>query len=242
MPGNPVNDQQVSLYMHDRQTHSQRTAAARAGFSERGASTPIRVCHRPGRVVGQDRARPPIAERLGADPLTEVWEQDLLPILEREPAVQAVTLLRHLQQLHAERFVDDSVRRTLERRVRDWRALHGAAKDVIFRQSPPIMRFGPGRMALSDFTDASRLGVTIAGEVCQATPGIDPLAKRRPLGQAVTVSVGCGAEAVAVAAGGEDVAVVEQTVEDGGGDDGVAEAVPHSLMVRLEVIGMAPFS
>jgi hypothetical protein len=30
--------------------------------------------------------------------LTEVWEQDLLPILEREPAVQAVTLLRHLQR------------------------------------------------------------------------------------------------------------------------------------------------
>lgn len=37
MPGNPVNDQQVSLYMHDRQIHSQRTAAARAGFSERTA-------------------------------------------------------------------------------------------------------------------------------------------------------------------------------------------------------------
>jgi len=32
-----------------------------------------------------------------------------------------VTLLRPLQLQHAERFADDSVRRTLERRVRDWR-------------------------------------------------------------------------------------------------------------------------
>jgi hypothetical protein len=56
-------------------------------------------------------------------------------------------------------FPDDRVRRTLERRVRDWRALHGASKDVIFRQTTE-----PGRMALSDFTDAAELGVTIAGQ------------------------------------------------------------------------------
>ena len=82
----------------------------------------------------------------------------LLPILEREPAVQAVTLLRHLQMADPGAFPDDRIRRTLERRVRDWRALHGAARDVIFRQTPE-----PGRMALSDFTDAAELGVTIAG-------------------------------------------------------------------------------
>ncbi len=56
-------------------------------------------------------------------------------------------------------FPDDRVRRTLERRVRDWRALHGAPRDVIFRQCTE-----PGRMALSDFTDASELGITIGGE------------------------------------------------------------------------------
>jgi hypothetical protein len=83
----------------------------------------------------------------------------LLPILERDPAVQAVTLLRHLQMTDPGAFPDDRIRRTLERRVRDWRALHGAPKDVIFRQNAE-----PGRMALSDFTDAGELGVTIAGE------------------------------------------------------------------------------
>ena len=94
------------------------------------------------------------------DPLAAVWEPVLLPILERDPAVQAVTLMRHLQLTHPEAFPDDRVRRTLERRVRDWRALHGPERDVIFRQTPE-----QGRMALSDFTDASALGVTIGGQL-----------------------------------------------------------------------------
>ena len=35
VPGRPVTDQQVRAYMQDRHHHSQRVAAARAGFSER---------------------------------------------------------------------------------------------------------------------------------------------------------------------------------------------------------------
>jgi hypothetical protein len=50
------------------------------------------------------------------------------------------------------------VRRTLERRIRSWRALNGAEQEVIFRQVHE-----PGRMGLSDFTDMADLGVTIAG-------------------------------------------------------------------------------
>ena len=41
----------------------------------------------------------------------------------------------------------------------DWRALHGADKEVFFPQ-----RHEPGRQGLSDFTVADELGVTIAGE------------------------------------------------------------------------------
>ena len=152
MPGKPVTDQQVRLYMHDRPRHSQRLAAARAGFSERTAR---RIDADPG-LPSRRRAE---RGRTVPDPLAGVWEPVLVPILERDPAVQAVTLLHHLQMTDPEAFPDDRVRRTLERRVRDWRALHGAARDVIFRQSPE-----PGRMALSDFTDAGGLGVTIAGE------------------------------------------------------------------------------
>ena len=81
------------------------------------------------------------------------------------PCPEAVTLLRHLQMTDPDAFPDDRVRRTLERRVRDWRALHGAARDVIFRQTPE-----PGRMALSDFTEAAELGVTIAGAPFRTDP------------------------------------------------------------------------
>ena len=151
MPGRPVTDQQARAYMQDRLRHSQRVAAARAGFSER---TGRRIDADP-RLPSQ---RKPERGRTVPDPLAAVWETVLLPILERDPAVQAVTLLRHLQLADPDAFPDDRVRRTLERRVRDWRALHGPARDVIFRQTSE-----PGRMALSDFTDAAELGVTIAG-------------------------------------------------------------------------------
>ena len=45
-----------------------------------------------------------------------------------------------------------------QRRIRTWRALHGAEQDVIFRQEHP-----PGRLGLSDFTDMGDHGVSIAG-------------------------------------------------------------------------------
>ena len=151
MPGKPVTDQQVRAYMQNRHRHSQRVAAARAGFSER---TGRRIDVDP-RLPSQ---RQPERGRTVPDPLEAVWEPVLLQILEGDPAGQAVTLLRHLQTADPDAFPDDRIRRTLERRVRDWRALHGAARDVIFRQTPD-----PGRMALSDFTDAAELGVTLAG-------------------------------------------------------------------------------
>ena len=46
--------------------------------------------------------------------------------------------------------------RTLQRRVRQWRALHGAEREVYFAQEHP-----PGRLGLSDFTVADDLGVFI---------------------------------------------------------------------------------
>lgn len=138
--------------MTDRKTHNQRTAAARAGFSERTArrfdadpTFPSQRQTKRGRTV--------------ADPLDGFWETDLLPILEQDSSVQAITLLRHLQRQYPDDFQDDRIRRTLERRVRSWRALHGPDKDIIFRQTPE-----PGYMCQSDFTDAADLGVTIVGD------------------------------------------------------------------------------
>ena len=48
--------------------------------------------------------------------------------------------------------------------MRAWRALAGPEQDVIFRQEHE-----PGRLGLSDFTDTSALGITIAGVVARAS-------------------------------------------------------------------------
>ena len=148
----PITDQQLRLYVTDLHKHNQRTSAARAGFSERTA-----------RRFDADPTPPSqrqiVHGRTVVDPLEGYWENGLLPLLENDSALQAVTLLRHLQSEHPLAFPDDRIRRTLERRVRQWRALNGPERDIIFRQTPE-----PGFMAQSDFTHAEELVVTIAGQ------------------------------------------------------------------------------
>jgi hypothetical protein len=65
----------------------------------------------------------------------------------------------HKTSEHPLAFLDDRIRRTLERRIRQWRALNGPERDIMLRQSPE-----PGYMAQSDFTHADDLGVMIAGQ------------------------------------------------------------------------------
>jgi hypothetical protein len=64
-----------------------------------------------------------------------------------------------LQRREPGRFAE-SVLRTLQRRMRQWRAEHGAEREIYFAQEHP-----PGRLGLSDFTVADELGVFIAGAV-----------------------------------------------------------------------------
>ncbi|HTP25422.1 MAG TPA: IS21 family transposase, partial [Anaeromyxobacteraceae bacterium] len=66
-----------------------------------------------------------------------------------------------LQERYPERFVDAQVR-TLQRRLRDWRAIHGPEKEVFFEQVHP-----PGHEAAFDFTNCTELGVTVGGEVLE---------------------------------------------------------------------------
>jgi len=92
--------------------------------------------------------------------LAGLWEESVVPMLAANPGLRAVTLFEELQASFGIERVPDGIRRTLERRVRAWRARHGPDQEVFFPQDHP-----PGRMGLSDFTDASELGVTIAGGI-----------------------------------------------------------------------------
>jgi hypothetical protein len=101
-------------------------------------------------------ARKPHTWRTRADPLVDVWPE-LVALLENEPGLMAKTLWDWLQQAHPGKY-PASVRRTLERRVRQWKGQHGPAKEVFFTQEHP-----PGRLAASDFTWMNDLQVTIQG-------------------------------------------------------------------------------
>jgi hypothetical protein len=150
VPGTHITDQQARVYMDLRRHHSRPIAAAKAGFS---ASTGTRLDGDP-RPPSQKRQP---RSRRRPDPLAAVWDSEIVPMLRAAPGLRPVTILGELLRRHPE--LTDRVRRTLERRIRHWQALHGPEQEVIFRQDHP-----PGQQGLSDFTDAGELGVTIAGQ------------------------------------------------------------------------------
>ena len=151
MPGKKITDHQVHQYKQDRNRMTQVAAAARAGLSERSA----RRIEQSQTLPSQQPAR---TWRTRPDPLGEVWESEVVPLLQADAGLNAVTLLEELQRRHPADF-GDGVLRTLQRRVRQWRALHGAEREVFFAQEHP-----PGRLGLSDFTVCDDLTVEIAGE------------------------------------------------------------------------------
>ena len=132
---------------------SQESAAAAAGMSvrtarkwESGGSLPSGL-------------RGPRSWRTRPDPFAGVWEEEIIPLLERdeERILQATTLLELIESRHPGRFEPGQLR-TLQRRMRDWRAVQGPDREVYFEQVHP-----PGREAQLDFTHATELGLRIGG-------------------------------------------------------------------------------
>ena len=67
--------------------------------------------------------------RTVTNPLEGHRDGDLLPLLASDTAPLAITLLRHLQGLRLLAFPDDDIRRTLKRRIPQWRALNDPEHD-----------------------------------------------------------------------------------------------------------------
>ena len=149
MPSSHITDHQVRLYMLFRQKNALQAAAAKAGFS---TATAYRIEADPRLPSTKTKPR----GRRRPDPLAGIFEEEIVPLLEQTPGIRAVALFGELIRRHPE--LGPGVRRTLERRVRQWRAVHGPEQEIVFRQTHP-----PGQLGLSDFTDASGLGVRIAG-------------------------------------------------------------------------------
>jgi hypothetical protein len=131
---------------------TQEAAAAGAGMSVRSARQ-----WQTGRYPSQ--ARKPHLWRTRADPFGAVFEREIAPLLvaDEKRVLEARTILGELVRRHPGGFSAGQLR-TLQRRVRQWRALHGPEKEVFFPQEHP-----PGREAAYDFTNCEELGITICG-------------------------------------------------------------------------------
>ena len=139
--------------MQFRRHHPQRLAAAKAGFSERTGRRVETDCRLPPPQPADLRPR-----RATPDPFAGLWDTEIRPMLEAQPGLRPITLIEAMERRHPDHDWD-RLRRSLERRVRSWRAEHGTDREVIFRQDHV-----PGQQGLSDFTDMGDLGVSITGQ------------------------------------------------------------------------------
>lgn len=146
-----VNDQQVKRLWRFARQLSLEIAAAKAGMDPKTARKYLRGRRLPSEMQQKHtwRTRP--------DPFAGVWEE-IEQRLQVDPGLQAKTLFEYLQDREPGRFGEGQVR-TLQRRLKNWRALEGPPREVFFAQD-----HYPGELCQSDFTHCRELAITISGQ------------------------------------------------------------------------------
>jgi hypothetical protein len=130
---------------------NQEIAASMAGMDPKTARKYLALNRLPSEVKKERHWR------TREDPFSEVWDQVRQQIQEN-PGLEAKTLFEWLQREHPGLYSDGQIR-TLQRRVKLWRATEGPAQEVYFGQ-----KHEPGRLCASDFTHMTELGITIQGQ------------------------------------------------------------------------------
>lgn len=130
---------------------NQEIAASKAGMDPKTARRYLAANRLPSELAKERRWR------TRADPFSEVWGQ-VRQQIEESPGLEAKTLFEWLQREYPGRFSDGQIR-TLQRRIKFWRATEGPAQEVYFGQ-----KHEPGKLCASDFTHMTELGITIQGQ------------------------------------------------------------------------------
>jgi hypothetical protein len=144
-----VTDQQVRRLFKLMQTEpTSYLAAAKAGMDEKTARKYARAGKLPSELMMEH------TWRTRTDPFEAHWEE-VREKLTDNPGLEAKTLFEDLQRRFPDTFPDGQLR-TLQRRVKRWRALEGPSKETFF---PQLHR--PGELAQSDYTHMGKLGITI---------------------------------------------------------------------------------
>jgi transposase InsO family protein len=95
--------------------------------------------------------------RTRCDPFEEDWPE-IVSMLADAPDLEAKTIFEDLVERRPGRYLEGQLR-TLQRRIRTWRALEGPEKEAYLAQE-----HRPGEAMQTDFTWTTVLGVTIAEE------------------------------------------------------------------------------
>ena len=127
-------------------------AALKAGVHRKTARKYLKAGKLPSEMIK------PRSWRTREDPFGEDWEKEVVARLVDAEELEAKTLLEHLVALRPEKYEAGHLR-TLQRRIRTWRALSGPDKEVMFTQE-----HRPGEAMQTDFTWVTELGITIRGQ------------------------------------------------------------------------------
>ena len=148
-----ITDQQVRKLMKLLQAESNlENAADKAGMSAKTARKYRKTMLLP------SESKPFHDWRTRPDPFGELWNE-ILPLLIVNPGLQAKTIFEEMQRQHPGQIQNGQLR-TLQRKIKAWRAVSGPSREVFFPQ-----HHVPGELCQSDFTEMTSLGITIQGEL-----------------------------------------------------------------------------
>lgn len=148
-----TTDKQVRKLMAEYTKHGEvGLAALRSGMHRNTAGKYLKEGKLPSSM------KEPRDWRTRPDPFAEDWPE-IVARLELAPELEAKALFEDLMERKPERGYQEGQLRTLQRRVKQWRAQQGPPKEVFFAQE-----HRPGEAMQTDFTWATKLGITIAGE------------------------------------------------------------------------------
>jgi hypothetical protein len=148
-----VTDQQVRRLMEVmKKERTMEIAAHKAGMNRKTARKYLKLGKLPSQIKKEHdwRTRP--------DPFESEWD-GVKEMFTVNPGLEAKTVFDYLQREYIGQYPDGQLR-TLQRRIRLWRATEGPPKEIFF---PQIHR--PGELSESDFTHMTVLGITICGEL-----------------------------------------------------------------------------
>jgi hypothetical protein len=136
-----VTDAQVRrLKRLSKTEETQELAAAKAGMDVKTARKYLNS----GKLPSENR--PERTWRTRKDPFERVWEE-IRELVDGNPGLEAKTIFEALQRKYPGEFGDGQLR-TLQRRLKRWRATEGPGREVFF-----VQRHVPGRLGEAAMSD-----------------------------------------------------------------------------------------